>query len=243
MGKKIRTRLYLPLTGTSYLQCNDPETLGIRKTLRLSEGENVSAFNGDGREYYYEIESSSRSGMGLRLLDSIPNPKDPQCDLVVCVAATKGKTRDRMAKDLPALGVTTIIFYQAERSIAKLENSQEDRLHKIAIEACRQCGRSTIPSIKILEESLLDLLAANYLNTEQCLVFWEGQREYSTDDYAGWSSFSTLLFGPEGGFSPEEIAEIKNQALATASLGDRILRTELAVVAGVVQFNFLEQYF
>ena len=241
MEKKVRTRLYLAEAGASSLQCKDSETLGICKTLRLAETEQVAVFNGDGREYLYGIDNSTRSSLSIRLLDSSLNSKDPLQDIWVYIAATKGKARDRMVRDLPPLGVTKIFFYQAERSIAKLDSEQDDRLQKIVIEACRQCGRSTIPSVNILEKPLSGLLEENYFPPEQSLFFWEGEEEFFHKESLHNRSAVFLVFGPEGGFSPEEVNEMKKHNLPTMGLGPRILRTELAVVVGVTLFSRNEQ--
>jgi 16S rRNA (uracil1498-N3)-methyltransferase len=202
--------------------------------LRLAPEDKVACFNGDGMEYIYQIHASSARALELLLINAYPNQRDPGHTLKIFIAATKGKTRDRMVRDLPPLGVTEIIFFQAERSIAKLEADQQERLQKIAVEACRQCGRSTIPHIQITDEALDSLLRSYSMHAQTAVVFWENE---STQPFANWqeeNAPSCLLFGPEGGFSPGEIQTLQRRKIPTSSLGRRILRSELAVSVGVV---------
>ena len=237
MTEKIRTRLLLPQAGSPFLEVTDPEILSISKILRLAPTDQVACFNGDGMESIYQIEALRRGHLILRLLEAHPNPRDRGCGLHVYIAATKGKTRDRMVRDLPPLGVGQIIFYQADRSIAKLESEPDERLQKIAGEACRQCGRSTIPRVTVSGLRLRDLVESVFL-PGQSLLFWEGE---TSVPFAHWHTNSKpahLIFGPEGGLSPEEILMFQQKGIAMSSLGQRILRSELAVVVGTTLVEY-----
>ncbi|MGI6455788.1 MAG: RsmE family RNA methyltransferase [bacterium] len=226
------TRLYHPEAGNPFIHASDEDTLAVQRVLRLRTGERVICFSGDGMEYFYLIEAVESRALCLSLLESQPNARDPRRQLTVCIASTKGRTKDRMVKDLTPLGVSRIVFYEAERSVAKPEPKQQERLWKIAVEACRQCGRSTVPQVDSIPAGLPELWAQEQFNPKQVILFWEraAVEPFSLPFPEG---AQTLLFGPEGGFSEAEIAFLQGQSLQTASLGRRILRSELAVVVGV----------
>ncbi len=230
---KPKTRLYAPPAGEAILYLDDADTLAVRRTLRLIQGETVACFNGDGLEYLYAIDNSKPDSLSLSLVDQFENPCDQLPPCCVLTAATKGKTKDRIIRDLTPLGITQLIIYHAQRSVCRMEAKQTERLQKIAIEACRQCGRSTIPTIEVFEQNFMNSLEKNHFPFQQTLVFWEHSKQNSTLDQFTVNSIQTLIFGPEGGFSPGEVDYIRKSGLQTASLGQRILRSELAAVVGV----------
>lgn len=227
-----RTRLYAPGAGSAQIVLSDEDTLGVRKTLRLQPGDCVACFNGDAIEYQYQIEESRRREIHLVKISSAPNPADNLPDAITFIAATKGKTKDRIARDLPPLGVTKIVFYRADRSICQPQLDAQPRLQKIAIEACRQCGRSTIPEIAIFDDSLPEVFSAEQIDPGQSLLFWERSSPAGDWRQNEYRQTAALIFGPEGGFSPEEIEWFLSKNIPIASLGRRILRAELAAVVG-----------
>jgi len=258
---KPRTRLYTPNAGAPTLNLSDPDSLAVRRSLRLAAGDFVACFNGDGREHLYRIESSIRGGLYLIWEKSFANPLDFLPETRIFIAATKGKTKDQIVKELTPLGATMIAFFTAERSVCRLESHALDRFRKIAVESCRQCGRSTIPAVEIYDRSLLELCGQPGLFPQQTLLFWEGESSVNSENRVGETSFSpstgnldpamnrkavlsplrisdpeqpvALIFGPEGGFTGEEINAARDAGFSFCTLGLRILRSELAVIVGV----------
>ncbi|MBI1387312.1 MAG: RsmE family RNA methyltransferase [bacterium] len=225
---KIRTRLYHPRAGASPLRLDDEDARAVAKVLRLAAGDVIACFNGDGNEHLYRIDDVHRHDIGASLIESHPNPSDELRPLNLWIAASKGKNLDRMVRDLTPLGVTALIFFTADRSVRKPEPKQQERLHKITIESCRQSGRSTIPEVQVIDKPLDQSFAGEPANT---LLFWENlagrKNELSAD-----ANVDTLIFGPEGGFSTREIDWARENRIPMSGLGARILRSELAVVVG-----------
>jgi 16S rRNA (uracil1498-N3)-methyltransferase len=230
---KIRTRLYTSAAGESAICLDDEDTLDIRRSLRLKDGESIVCFNGDGCEYLYRIESVDRKKIYLALLDTWKNPLDDLPETTVFIALTKGKTKDQIVKELPPLGISKIVWFLSERSVCRWDSNQEERLRKIAIESCRQCGRSSIPQINILDNLFMDICCNRELIPEKAFLFWEERQKSNSLEIEKTDKQVALLFGPEGGFTANEIeAAIKN-GIRICTLGKRILRSELAVVVGV----------
>ena len=233
MKDKPRTRLFVPQVGASPLALIDPESLAVRRSMRLQPGECVGCFNGDGKEYLYYIEVSNRSLLQLTLLESRPNHLDAIPETTIYIAATKGKTKDRIVKELTPLGATVIVFFQAERSISHPSGQQSERLKQIMVESCRQCGRSTIPDIIVTNNSLKGICETQNLSSQQCVLFWEETENPSPLIIKHPSEPLALFFGPEGGFTRQEITIAQEHGAAICTLGARILRSELAVLVGV----------
>lgn len=232
MNQPPRTRLYVPDAGRTHLILTDPDSLGVRKTLRLQTGDNLACFNGDGMEYIYRMEDSTRNQFQLSFLQSAPNPADDIPPTWIFIAATKGKTKDRMARDLPPLGATRLVFYRADRSVCLPSLDAQPRLQKIAIEACRQCGRSTFPVVEVMEDSLPIVYERESIDPLHSLLFWESIDSGNAWKQNKYPQTAVLIFGPEGGFSEEEIRWFQSQNILLASMGRRILRSELAAAVG-----------
>lgn len=131
------------------------------------------------------------------------------------------------------LGVSSITPLHSSRTVVKLD---AERLQKkraqwqaIAVAACEQSGRNTIPEIKPI------MSLSSYLS--QC----QASNRFILDPYDGKRCQDTLfndgdiilLVGPEGGLSPEEVMHAKQAQFQSLSLGPRILRTETAAMTAL----------
>ena len=125
------------------------------------------------------------------------------------------------------LGVHAIVPILGEHSEKKGLN--EERLHKIAIEASEQCGRGDIPHlcpITTLKEAL-----ETTSDTTSTFVLQMGGLSFSDkklQDILKKSSSINIFIGPEGGWSENEIETFKHKKLSFVSLGDTVLRAETA---------------
>lgn len=236
MSANIRTRIYHPNAGLSEWMADDPDTLGVARTLRLQQGDLFACFNGDGYENVYSVQSVDKRLLTATLLHREINPRDPQQELTVLLASTKGKTKDLMVKELTALGTTRIVFYHAVRSVSLPDEKKTDQWLKAAVEACRQCERSTIPNVDLSPHPLHHLDAEIFHS--QLICFYEKSKPENTPVIYDKNLPITLVFGPEGGFVDDEIDFLKQHNAQLCSLGRRILRAELAVSVGVAIVQF-----
>ncbi len=233
MLDRIQTRLFTLHAGETYMYLNDGDNLAVRQSLRLKTGDVVACFNGDGNEYLYSIDQTSRTGFSLHLQKSFSNPADAIPATTVYVAFTKGKTKERIVKELTPLGATQIVFYSAQRSVSHPDVKSIDRLHKIAIESCRQCRRSTIPQVEIQDKTLLQLFQDHNFLPASTTLFWEEAGETPPLQIRNPLQPISLIFGPEGGFTHEEVDGAIKKGVTIRTLGKRILRSELAVLVGM----------
>lgn len=150
----------------------------------------------------------------------------------------KGDKPDQVVRDGVVLGAQTIDFVVCERSVVQAtsrDGAKHDRLTRVAVEAARQCGRSNLPRIRL------------GLRWEQALGTYESA--FSVSLHPGEdiplveavlatrpSHCDTALWiGPEGGFSEGEVQALVQNGAHLASLGDLVLRTELAAVVGLAR--------
>ncbi|MDH3360455.1 MAG: RsmE family RNA methyltransferase, partial [Desulfobulbaceae bacterium] len=140
------------------------------------------------------------------------------------------------------LGVATIHPYVSQHCSVKERNpNKEQRWQRIALEACKQCKRPTVPECR--EVSNFDSLLNESADATIKIIFWEQEKSRTLVDLFPAETpppaSVMALFGPEGGFSQEEINQAIKAGFTPISLGNRILRAETAVISGSAILQFL----
>ncbi|MCA1009728.1 16S rRNA (uracil(1498)-N(3))-methyltransferase [Halobacillus halophilus] len=149
----------------------------------------------------------------------------------------KGDKLEQVVQKGTELGAYTFIPYQADRSVAKWDGKKAakkiQRLQKIAKEASEQSERIRIPEI----HSLLSFQELIYLKEEYDWCILAHAEEARSESFRPLASILErikldekvlVVFGPEGGFSENEISDLVNAGFLTVRLGPRILRMETA---------------
>ena len=114
----------------------------------------------------------------------------------------------------------------------KLTKKQE-KLEKVALGAAEQSRRQLIPKIQLFDQ--FSRLTEQFSDFDQVLVAYEesakmGETSMFKQALTELSANQKVLiiFGPEGGISPDEIAKFENLGAKMIGLGPRILRAETA---------------
>jgi len=164
----------------------------------------------------------------------------PSVNLTLLLAVVKFDAFEWAIEKATELGVSTIVPLVAERSEKALlaaTAKRAERWKKILLEASQQSRRVSVP---VLEgPSKLEVAFASHreglrvmLSERETAVplrkVLQGQRATS----------AVLAIGPEGGWTDEEFATSGKSGFTEASLGNRILRTETAVVTALASLNF-----
>jgi 16S rRNA (uracil1498-N3)-methyltransferase len=130
----------------------------------------------------------------------------------------KGERPEWAVQKLTELGADRIVPFAAARSVVRWDGErasrQADRLRRVAREAAMQCRRTWLPAVE--EVATFDGLSAR---PGAVLADRHGARPTLPR--------GPVLVGPEGGWSPEELA----RDLPRMALGDHVLRAETAAVA------------
>ena len=129
------------------------------------------------------------------------------------------------AVECGALSITPLLLDRCVKRSLNLERSQ-----KIVRTAAKQCGRSRFP--KLNEPTSLD----NYLNDRSDLTVClqsEGAKSLSTWQQEKSPNEVSVLIGPEGDFSDNEMNVIRDNNIEIVSLGNRLLRTETAAITAL----------
>jgi 16S rRNA (uracil1498-N3)-methyltransferase len=201
------------------------------RVRRLGVGDLVALFDGRGHSWVARLESLSREGARVRVLEALPERDgESSLALTLAVAALKADRLDWVIEKATELGVAGIQPFSSARTLARPSGDRRERWRQIALAAAKQCGRSVAPPIgaPIEFSAVLALPAA-----ARILFAEDGSGAHlSRIDVARPASMLAIV-GAEGGFSADEFAAARAAGCHLVGLGPRILRAETAAVVAV----------
>ena len=217
---------------------NKEQVHHIRDVLRLKVEDSATICDEKGREFSCLVEDISSDRVILNIAETrILNTQKVALNITVGCAIPKKCKFDDIVDKLTQLGVDRIIPLLTERVIVKWDvrkrNSQQKRWEKIALNASQQSQRCVLPVIdpvKTIEEVLKE--SAGYdLKLIPALI---NERKPLKDILVQVRPKNILiLIGPEGDFTPGEVALAKSKGFVPVTLGDNVLRVDTAAVAVV----------
>lgn len=213
------------------------ETRHLRDVLRLRISEKVHVFDGEGNEFLCEIESISKKESVLKIIEEVsPLAASSNLDLTLAVALLKGEKFDLVVQKAVELGVSQLVPLNTKRADVKLKDDEKklERWRKIALEACKQCGRADLMTIE---------KSADF---EDFIKACEGKKIlFSERGGEGFDSINSsekiiAVIGSEGGWEDSEIDFAESNGFQIITLKGRVLRAETAAiaVAAVLQNRF-----
>ncbi|MBF0152813.1 MAG: 16S rRNA (uracil(1498)-N(3))-methyltransferase [Magnetococcales bacterium] len=207
----------------------------LLRVLRLASGDEVRLFDGSGGEWEGTLHVKG-SSVEVHLIRHWPEERESPLAVTLVHGLSRSASMDLVVQKGVELGVTAIMPLLTQRSVSRPDARQAihktERWQRIAIEATEQCGRTRVPHIH--PPASWEEIAATIPDGNR-LLFWEEQRNGKrlgslTPPPLG--SALTLLTGPEGGLSTEEVRFAQERlGFVTVGLGPRILRTETAALA------------
>jgi 16S rRNA (uracil1498-N3)-methyltransferase len=212
----------------------------LRDVLRLSSGDAVEiGERAKGVVFHGEIESVGAL-VTVRLLDEIPRAAQETSISLLC-ALCKGQKNEQIIDWATELGVSQIIFFQAERSVVRLRSTEDletkiVRFSKIATAAAQQSRQATPPAVIVtlsLEEALPRIPAHPSLLKAICSLAPEATPLGHAVQGLPSNSHVCVVIGPEGDLSPDEHATLIEAGFTPTALGPKVLRSELAVVMAI----------
>ncbi|MGO2415282.1 MAG: 16S rRNA (uracil(1498)-N(3))-methyltransferase [Cobetia crustatorum] len=210
--------------------------------LRAKVGSEAQLFDGQGQEIRVTLEEVTRKGVSVRVVASVPNDRESPLAVHLGQAISKGDRMDYAIQKACELGVAAITPLYTARGDVKLKGERADKKlahwQGVAASACEQCGRSVVPVVHP-PISMAEWLAVRDESLK--LILQPGGAEaLDAAEAAGGVIQASLLIGPEGGFTTDEVTEAAAAGCQVLGLGPRILRTE---TAPVVALALLQQRF
>jgi 16S rRNA (uracil1498-N3)-methyltransferase len=204
--------------------------------LRMKAGDRATVFNGEGAEAEVEIVKAGKQGAELRRVSLAKSPP-LACRITLAQAIPKGKNMELILEKAAELGATAIAPLLSERTIVRGTGAEHERKqHKwqrVVIEACKQCGQNWLPRVEPARTPKAFLDAGGKFDLMLIASLQSDARplKQTLADFSDARPRSVLiLIGPEGDFTPAELAHAKSAGCRPVTLGPIILRTETAAI-------------
>ncbi len=202
-----------------------PEAHHAVHVVRIKVGETVALFDGKGNELRAQVERVSRNEVYLSPGERRTLPPPPGQVLLASAWLHREKALEQLIRRATEIGITAFHFFRAEHSQRAPRIS--DKYTRFAIESCKQCGRTWLPAFHTFD-SLEAVLEAN--RDALPVVATPHLSPVPLRSLFPFDGPVLLLTGPEGGFSPAEIALLQERQVPAVSLGSAVLRAEAAAL-------------
>jgi len=237
------TRLYhpLPLSEGSRVSLDLLQTQYLSRSLRLRVGDSLTLFDGSGLEYPATLCQIGKKSSAVETGSAVQRSAESPIAVRLVQGISKGERMDIIVQKATELGAVRISPVLTDHGVVKLAGDRADRRRehwqRIAQSACEQCGRNIVPVID-LPMPLTDLLGEEYGGSDSRLLLQPGAGPLSVQSVRDAARL-TVLVGPEGGFSPQELERASVAGFVPASIGPRVLRTETAAIAVLTAVQLL----
>ncbi len=227
-------RLYVaePLSSPSELTLDGDTAHYLIKVLRVSVGQSLQLFNGDGVNYFAQVLELQKKSLLVNITDCECPNNEPSLAVSVAFSLFKAERVEWLLQKGTELGATEFVpiisQYTDGKNAQQLEKKQA-RWQQIIISACEQSGRAVVPVLQ-QSESFRDFLQTDSSDAKLLLHPYQSKK---LSEFPLPLQRVTLLAGPEGGFSEAEVDEAKASGFRCLSLGPRILRAETAPLSAL----------
>ena len=232
-------RYFATLIDSEHVKLEPEDEHHLLHVMRMRQGDEIEVVaNG----VLYLCNIGSTNPLTIYAVHEIETDVELNVDVTLLFALTKGDRTDLVVQKATELGVKKVALIQSERTVVRYEEKDIAkkcaRYQKIMKEASEQSHRLVVPKMigifnlkKLPKEAFSDL---NYVGYEK-----------DASDVSGmFANFDkkksiTILIGPEGGFSENEIESLTKQGFIRTSLGKRILRAETAAIYALSVIGYL----
>lgn len=208
------------------------ENAAHAKVLRLKNGDEVTVCDAEGTDYPCTVSDIANGQISLVVHDPIPSQSEAKVACSIYMAFSKGDKFEHVIQKATELGATELVCFPSSRCVSKPDDKslkkKLERWQKIAASAAEQSRRSRIP--KVLSVPSYDAALKRAAQADLAVCFYENENDLTfraAIEAAPFASAS-ILTGPEGGFSDQEVAQASAAGLKICTLGSRILRCETA---------------
>ena len=230
------------------------------QVLRLQPQDHLTLFDGFGGEYQARVIEMGRQSVCVEVQNFDPIERENKHQVHLIVGMPANERMDWLVEKATELGVARITPLMTERSVVRLSGERADKKQAhwqaIAASACEQCGRNRVPTIDAPQRLDAWLASVAALKAHKAVLSLhdstQGLRKWAAScspvtlsaagalgagndvGLANTANNWLLLNGPEGGLSDPEDALARSHGFAAVSLGERVLRSETAALAGLM---------
>ena len=214
------------------------ESKHIVRVLRKKENDILDITNGNGSLFKAKITLANDKRCVAEIIQV--KEKDKLWDYYLHIAIAPTKNNDRLewflekATEIGIDEITPIICQNSERKIVK-----QERLEKIIQSAMKQSLKFTLP--KLNEPIKFNDFINQDFKGKTCIAHCEDDEKTLLKTIVNTKEKITILIGPEGDFSTQEIKKALSKNITPISLGESRLRTETAGLVAVQTVAIINQ--
>lgn len=222
-----------PLSVGDTIQLEEAAARHLTSVLRMVQGQNIILFDGRGGEYNAELTDVKKCAARAKVDLFIDADRESPLKIELAIGISRGERMDWIVQKATELGVTGITPLFTERCEVKLNaerlGKKTRHWQQVAVSACEQCQRNTLPVIQPA------VSLEHYLSTarEGLKLVLHHRSSQRLDEMRNQNNYVTLLVGPEGGLSEREISLATSAGFSPLAIGPRVLRTETAPLATI----------
>ncbi len=236
------TRLYHPdkLNCGETTQLDSNASSHLIKVLRTRQDMPIILFNGDGFDYRCKTLDCNTKKTLIAIEEKIQTNNESNLSITLIQGLSRQDRMEATIQKSVELGVNKIIPVICQRSNSRLANDKKAKKlqhwRKVAISACEQSGRSSIPEVtEIIPLNDISTL----LKTQAKKFTLNPEANISLKDITNHEQNIELFIGPEGGLNSDETDFLKKNNFTDIRFGPRILRTETAGPAVISALQML----
>ncbi|MFK7968264.1 MAG: 16S rRNA (uracil(1498)-N(3))-methyltransferase [Rickettsiaceae bacterium] len=208
-----------------------------KSVLRMKISEKFRIFNQFNGEFEARIVAINKRDLQIVIGDKLRDLESLK-PLILAICIIKSDRFIEAIKAAVQLGVSEIVPIISDRT--QFRNINHERITKCIIEAVEQSEGFILPSLHLpvmLEEF------CNRSNVEQLIIANEEEKQnVKISSIKEFKEKITILIGPEGGFSSNEKEKLLlNPKIISVSLGNRVLRSEIAAINMIACVNLMRE--
>ena len=210
------------------------ETHHLSRVLRLAVGAQVAVCDGRGRAAAAVVQDLESEGAVLNLEEELSALAESPLKMALGLGLAKGEAVDQVVRQATEMGVQRLspfVSTYSEKITPERAARRLARWQRQARESLKSCQRLYLPEISPVQ----DFAAVLQGPEEVKFLCYEADRGggLASGLDRGRPAGVRVLIGPEGGFTPEEVALARDAGFQVVSLGPRRLRVETAALTAV----------
>ena len=228
---------YVP-NATEHNELPTDEAIHAMRVLRLKIGDDIFLIDGKGTFYEAVVTLANSKHCLYKITQTLVQNKTWKGHIHLAIAPTKDISRiEWLVEKATEIGFDEISFLNCQFSERK--NLRIDRIERIVISAMKQSRKAWKPIVNNML-SFEDFMQKEVTGQKficHCYNEIEKTDFFSNINNSGLFEDITVLIGPEGDFSINEVHQALQQQYKSTTLGNSRLRTETAGLAAVLMAN------
>jgi 16S rRNA (uracil1498-N3)-methyltransferase len=216
---------------TNTITLHDDEAKHCSQVLRKRIGDTIMVVDGVGNWYETVLAAIDKKTCTLTVIRHTIDTAKHTYKLHIACAPTKNIERfEWFLEKATEIGIDKILPMICQRS--ERRQIRNDRLEKVILSAMKQSLKAVLPQLSDLQDFQQVIAAAQTFDGQKFIAHCnDDARKIPLKTAYTPTQNAFILIGPEGDFSPEEVALAVSCGFMAISLGNARLRTETAAIA------------